>query len=287
MSCKAESQLSSTRTVRWRVVSLCCPGHEALDDAPGGLLRRHPPVLRPDARGPRPRRATRAARRRHEPRKILFIELSEMGSTIIASAMIRRVQKRYRDAEHCFCIFKKNAASLRLLGLFREECIFTHPRRFARPHGDRRLALHGVLPARADRHGDRSGAVLADLLAPEPALGGHHAGRLSQLPRRGTLPRRAPDPSRQLQRVPPHVAELHGAGGGARDARGDPESEARHPAAAAAGPGAARARGVRVRPGRAAALLPADRPAQSHRREPRRRRACCRSAPGRASVSSR
>ncbi len=57
-------------------------------------------------------------------RKILFIELSEMGSTIIASAMIRRVQERYRDAEHCFCIFRKNAASLRLLGLFREECIF-------------------------------------------------------------------------------------------------------------------------------------------------------------------
>lgn len=58
-------------------------------------------------------------------RKILFIELSEMGSTIIASAMIRRVQERYREAEHCFCIFKKNSASLRLLGLFREECIFT------------------------------------------------------------------------------------------------------------------------------------------------------------------
>lgn len=59
------------------------------------------------------------------PRKILFIELSEMGSTIIASAMIRRVQERYREAEHCFCIFQKNAASLRLLGLFREANIFT------------------------------------------------------------------------------------------------------------------------------------------------------------------
>ena len=67
-------------------------------------------------RGPRPDGA---------PRKILFIELSEMGSTIIASAMIRRVQERYRDAEHCFCIFRKNAASLRLLGLFREESIHT------------------------------------------------------------------------------------------------------------------------------------------------------------------
>jgi ADP-heptose:LPS heptosyltransferase len=66
-------------------------------------------------RGPRPAGT---------PRKVLFIELSEMGSTVIASGMIRRVQERYKDAEHCFCIFKKNAASLRLLGLFREECIF-------------------------------------------------------------------------------------------------------------------------------------------------------------------
>jgi ADP-heptose:LPS heptosyltransferase len=66
----------------------------------------------------------RGPRAHGTPRKILFIELSEMGSTIIASAMIRRVQKRWRETEHCFCIFRKNAASLRLLGLFREECIF-------------------------------------------------------------------------------------------------------------------------------------------------------------------
>jgi ADP-heptose:LPS heptosyltransferase len=68
--------------------------------------------------------ALRGRRPEGAPRKILFIELSEMGSTIIASAMIRRVQQRYGDAEHCFCIFKKNAASLRLLGLFREANIF-------------------------------------------------------------------------------------------------------------------------------------------------------------------
>jgi ADP-heptose:LPS heptosyltransferase len=59
------------------------------------------------------------------PRKVLFIELSEMGSTILASAAIRRVQERYRDAEHCFVIFHKNAPSLRLLGLFAERDIFT------------------------------------------------------------------------------------------------------------------------------------------------------------------
>jgi ADP-heptose:LPS heptosyltransferase len=59
------------------------------------------------------------------PRKVLFIELSEMGSTILASAAIRLVQKRYPGADHCFAIFRKNAASLRLLGLFDERHIFT------------------------------------------------------------------------------------------------------------------------------------------------------------------
>lgn len=67
----------------------------------------------------------RRRRSRHEPRKVLFIELSEMGSTILASAAIRRVQERYHDAQHCFVIFRRNAASLRLLGLFEERNIFT------------------------------------------------------------------------------------------------------------------------------------------------------------------
>jgi len=62
---------------------------------------------------------------RGEPRRILFIELSEMGSTILASAAIRRVQERYPGVQHSFAIFKKNAASMRLLDLFDERHIFT------------------------------------------------------------------------------------------------------------------------------------------------------------------
>ncbi len=70
------------------------------------------------------------ARSRHRPlrgapRRILFIELSEMGSTILASAAIRRVQERYPGVPHSFAIFRKNAASLRLLDLFDERHIFT------------------------------------------------------------------------------------------------------------------------------------------------------------------
>ena len=60
-----------------------------------------------------------------QPRRILFIELSEMGSTILASAAIRRVQERYPGAQHAFAIFRKNAVSLRLLDLFDERHIFT------------------------------------------------------------------------------------------------------------------------------------------------------------------
>jgi len=68
---------------------------------------------------------TRRRRLRGEPRRILFIELSEMGSTILASAAIRRVQERYPGVQHSFAIFHKNAASLRLLDLFDEHRIFT------------------------------------------------------------------------------------------------------------------------------------------------------------------
>jgi ADP-heptose:LPS heptosyltransferase len=59
------------------------------------------------------------------PRNVLFIELSEMGSTILASAAIRRIQARHPDGRHGFVIFEKNAASLRLLGLFAEADICT------------------------------------------------------------------------------------------------------------------------------------------------------------------
>ncbi|MEO6028116.1 MAG: glycosyltransferase family 9 protein [Candidatus Binatia bacterium] len=64
-------------------------------------------------------------RREARPERVLFIELSEMGSTILASAAIQRLQDRYGDHEHCFVIFKRNAASLRLLGLFKPDQIFT------------------------------------------------------------------------------------------------------------------------------------------------------------------
>jgi ADP-heptose:LPS heptosyltransferase len=58
------------------------------------------------------------------PRKVLFIELSEMGSAILVDPAMRKIQ-RLADAELHFLIFKQNAASLRLLGTVPEANVFT------------------------------------------------------------------------------------------------------------------------------------------------------------------
>jgi ADP-heptose:LPS heptosyltransferase len=58
------------------------------------------------------------------PRRILFIELSEMGSTILVDPALRKAQRRL-DAELFFVIFAKNRASLDLIGTIAPENTFT------------------------------------------------------------------------------------------------------------------------------------------------------------------
>lgn len=70
----------------------------------GGLVQRQPPGAE---------------------RSILFIELSEMGSTILAAATIQRAMARHPTRPVCFVIFEKNVASLHLLGLLDERNVFT------------------------------------------------------------------------------------------------------------------------------------------------------------------
>jgi ADP-heptose:LPS heptosyltransferase len=57
------------------------------------------------------------------PRKLLFIELSEMGSAILVDPAMRSAQAR--GAELFFLIFKSNRASLTLLNTVKPENIFT------------------------------------------------------------------------------------------------------------------------------------------------------------------
>jgi ADP-heptose:LPS heptosyltransferase len=58
------------------------------------------------------------------PRKILFIELSEMGSTILVDPALRKVRDRL-DAQLFFVIFQKNRASLDLIGTINPNNTFT------------------------------------------------------------------------------------------------------------------------------------------------------------------
>jgi ADP-heptose:LPS heptosyltransferase len=57
------------------------------------------------------------------PKKLLFIELSEMGSAILVDPAMRNAQAR--GAELFFLIFKSNRASLTLLNTIKPENIFT------------------------------------------------------------------------------------------------------------------------------------------------------------------
>src|SRR3954468_19280389 len=58
------------------------------------------------------------------PKKVLFIELSEMGSAILADPAMQRAVNKY-NAEIFFVIFKRNKASLDFLKSVDEKNIFT------------------------------------------------------------------------------------------------------------------------------------------------------------------
>ena len=60
-----------------------------------------------------------------DPKKFLFIELSEMGSAILAYPAMRLVKNEYKDAELFFMIFEKNRASVDLLGIVPKENVLT------------------------------------------------------------------------------------------------------------------------------------------------------------------
>lgn len=61
----------------------------------------------------------------HKPKKILFIELSEMGSAIIAHSALTRVKTLFPDAVPYFLIFKKNRESVDLLDTIPHENVLT------------------------------------------------------------------------------------------------------------------------------------------------------------------
>jgi ADP-heptose:LPS heptosyltransferase len=67
---------------------------------------------------------TRRPGERFKPRRILFIELSEMGSTILAYGAMKKAKERL-GAEVFFLIFQENAESVRLLDIVPEANVLT------------------------------------------------------------------------------------------------------------------------------------------------------------------
>ncbi|CCG41619.1 glycosyltransferase family 9 protein [Magnetospirillum molischianum] len=70
-------------------------------------------------------RRVRPATARKTGRDILFIELSEMGSTILADPAMRRVQDNFPDARLYFLIFAANRPSLEITGTISPEQVLT------------------------------------------------------------------------------------------------------------------------------------------------------------------
>ncbi len=64
------------------------------------------------------------ARTARPVRRILFVELSEMGSTVLASPAMRKARAQL-SAELYFVIFKRNVGSLQLVGTISPDNIFT------------------------------------------------------------------------------------------------------------------------------------------------------------------
>ena len=54
-------------------------------------------------------------------KKILFIELSEMGSMVLAFSLLKKTQELYPEAELYFLTFQKNRYAIDILDVIREE----------------------------------------------------------------------------------------------------------------------------------------------------------------------
>jgi len=62
-----------------------------------------------------------SSRRSTSPKKVLFIELSEMGSAVLAYPSLQRTAKLFPGVERYFLIFKKNRESCDILGVIPRE----------------------------------------------------------------------------------------------------------------------------------------------------------------------
>ena len=66
-----------------------------------------------------------SSQERPSPRKVLFIELSEMGSAVLGYSALSQAQKQFENVELFFLIFESNAESVELLNVIPSQNILT------------------------------------------------------------------------------------------------------------------------------------------------------------------
>jgi len=110
-------------------------------------------------------RRLRPARPPRPGRDLLFIELSEMGSTILADPAMRRAQALYPEARLYFLIFAANRASLDIIGTIPPEQVLT-----IRAESFLTLALDSLRAVLAMRRLDLCAAIDLELFSRYSAL---------------------------------------------------------------------------------------------------------------------
>ncbi|MFB0566069.1 MAG: glycosyltransferase family 9 protein [Candidatus Aminicenantaceae bacterium] len=71
------------------------------------------------------RKIIRKPRIIENPKKILFVELSEMGSIVLAYSLFKKTKELFPDAELYFLTFKETRYAIDILDVFPEENVFT------------------------------------------------------------------------------------------------------------------------------------------------------------------
>ena len=159
------------------------------------------------------------------PRNILFIQLAEMGTMVVAYPSLRKARELFPDATLHFLCFTQIRASVEMLEIIAPENIITIDARSVASLARDTLRLPVARSPPRHRHGDQPGSVRPIQQHAELSVGRAPARRLPPLQSGRALRGRFADPQGALQRACPCCAHLP-----------RPRARARH----TAGPGAAR-----------------------------------------------
>ena len=142
------------------------------------------------------------------PRNILFIQLAEMGTMVVAYPALEKARELFPDATLHFLCFAQIRPSVEMLDIIPRENILTIDAGSAIGVRARHAALSAARPPPSHRHGDQPGVVRQVQQHAELPVGRPAARRLPPLQPGGAVRGRPVDPQGALQRAHPCRAHL-------------------------------------------------------------------------------